>query len=173
MKVNQRAVTHAGIQMYLRIKHPALHPNQITDTLKFQPEEVRAAGASVTQGGMPQVHSESYWIAALPYSTPTDLLEDIRTTPLVAANPNKDAVSFRRWARLLKHGHYELNTLLAISLAKMFGQLDVQKSFLQRINEEGGSVTLLIQRTNYGEPVSLAPAILAELAALGMGIEIN
>lgn len=87
MKANRRAAASADIQMYLRIKHPALHPDEITETLQVQPEEIRAAGASTTRGGIQQVHSESYWIAALPFSTLADLLERIQAQQAAGCKP--------------------------------------------------------------------------------------
>jgi hypothetical protein len=47
-----------------------------------------------------------------------------------------------------------------------------QRTLLKRIHEEGGSVTLVIQRTDHERPVSVRQS-LPQLAELGIGLEID
>jgi hypothetical protein len=60
------------LQILLRIKHPALDPGEITQTLKIEPEETIARGPSVSRG-VRRLHSESYWLAELSFPSRAEL----------------------------------------------------------------------------------------------------
>jgi hypothetical protein len=110
------------------------------------------------------LHSESYWIALLPDRSTDISVSNLRspyTTATASTLTKQDLVALAGASR------FEMSLVTTLKL------LDVHKEFLQRLNKEGGSVTLLIQRHDYGALMSLRWQTLKKLAELGIGIEMN
>lgn len=145
MKTNPRTVDMPEFELYLRIKHPVIDPTILTNTLGLKPEDLRTAGSTVSKQGLQTLHSESYWIAVLPdLSTDVGLgVRSLYTTTPVPALTKQDIVALAGASR------FEMSLVTGLKL------LDEHKEFLQRLNKEGGSVTLLVQRHDYGALMSL------------------
>lgn len=163
MKTNPRIVDMPEFELFLRIKHPVIDPAIITDTLGLKPEDLRAAGPTVSKQGLQTLHSESYWIAPLPILSAESGLSNLRS--LYAAST---ALALTKQDIIAMAGTSRFEMLLVTGLKL----LDAHKEFLQRLNKEGGSVTLLIQRHD-GTLTSLHWQTLKRLAELGIGIELN
>lgn len=164
MKTNLQAVDMPEFELFLRIKHPVIDPAIITDTLGLKPEDQRAAGSTVSKQGLQTLHSESYWIAPLPtFSTEASLgnLRSLYATSTALALTKQDIIAMAGTSR------FEMLLVTGLKL------LSAHKEFLQQLNKEGGSITLLIQRHDYGALTSLHWQTLKRLGELGIGIELN
>jgi len=151
-----------AFQLFLRIKHPALDPDVVTEAIGLQPEHAIKAGRSVSRSGVERLHSESYWIAAL------RTLSDEGAVPadpmLARMTPSQAQSLMRRF--LADTTGYDSFILLWLR------RLGEQQELLKRINDEGGSVTLVIQRADHDRPVSVRQS-LQRLSELGIGLEID
>ncbi|HYM36188.1 MAG TPA: hypothetical protein VET48_12365, partial [Steroidobacteraceae bacterium] len=66
MKATQlRDLTAIRVEMFLRIKHPSIDPQEITEVLGLQPEHATKAGLETSAKGVKRLFSESYWLAHL------------------------------------------------------------------------------------------------------------
>lgn len=149
-----------AFQLFLRIKHPALDPDVVTEAIGLQPEHAIKAGRSVSRSGVERLHSESYWIASLR----TVGEEDALPADPMAMTPSQAQSLMRRF--LVDTAGYDGFILLWLR------RLGEQQELLKRINDEGGSVTLVIQRADHDRPVSVRQS-LQRLSELGIGLEID
>lgn len=149
-------------QLFLRIKHPVLDPDEVTETIGLQPEHAVKAGRSVSRSGVERLHSESYWIASLRTLWDEDPAPG---DPLLARMaPSQAQLLMKRFT--MDASGYDAFILLWLR------RLGEQQALLKRINDEGGSVTLVIQRADHDRPVSVRESLL-RLAELGIGLEID
>jgi hypothetical protein len=165
MKPNPRKVDAPAFEIYLRIKHPSINPTVVTDTLGIEPEQQRVAGSAVSEQGLQTLHSESYWIARLVEHSATP---DVSTLLSLYASMMRPTTLTRQEIVALS-GASRFEVLLLTRLM----QLDEHTEFLQQLNREGGSVTVLIQLRDYSALASLSWQTLGKLAELGIGIELN
>ena len=129
------------IQLSLRIRHPAIDPEEISSSLELKPEHCFKAGAprrTGAAGRMTGQHTQTYWLA--PISAESDPIEPT-------------------FEGLLLHFLHRLNA---------------SHAFLQRIQSDGGdvSVIMVIERESASDftlPVSVARL----LVQLGISIEFN
>jgi hypothetical protein len=159
---SQPKAVEPSFQLFLRIKHPALDPDVVTEAIGLQPEHAIKAGRSVSRSGVERLHSESYWIASL--STPFDEEAEPSEPVLARMTPSQAQSLMRRF--MVDAGGYDAFIQLWLR------RLGEQQVLLKRINEEGGSVTLVIQRADHDRPVSVRQS-LQRLAELGIGLEID
>ncbi|HEY4369409.1 MAG TPA: hypothetical protein VGN07_19405 [Steroidobacteraceae bacterium] len=158
----QPRTVEPSFQLFLRIKHPALDPEVVTEAIGLQPEHSVRAGRSVSRSGVERLHSESYWIASL--STPITE-DDEPADPLLARMTASQAQSLMKRFAADASGY---DGFIELWLRR----LGDQQALLKRINDEGGSVTLVVQRADHDRPVSVRQA-LRRLAELGIGLEID
>jgi len=149
-------------QLFLRIKHPALDPDVVTEAIGLQPEHAVKAGRSVSRSGVERLHSESYWIASL------RTLSDEDTEP---SDPLLARMTLSQAQSLMKRFLADASGCDSFILLWL-RRLGEQQALLKRINDEGGSVTLVIQRADHDRPVSVRQS-LQRLAELGIGLEID
>lgn len=151
------------LQLFLRIKHPSLDPAEISQTLDIDPAQAIAAGSDVSSTGVRRLHSESYWIAQLATTAIRELVERFRE-----GLGTEEIVSVGKDDLLAMMGATGHDSRIMFRL-KPF---EAHKEFFERINSEGGSVTLIVDRGDSVEPVVLKRA-LAKLAELGMTLEVD
>jgi hypothetical protein len=149
-------------QLFLRITHPQLDPAVLTEAMGLQPEHAVKAGRSVSRSGVERLHSESYWIASL--SSLAEEATESGEALLARMLPSQAQLLTKRF-------------MADVSGCDSFIQLwlhhfNEQRTLLKRIHGEGGSVTLVIQRTDHERPVSVRQS-LPQLAELGIGLEID
>jgi hypothetical protein len=151
-------------QLFLRIRHPALDPQEITRALAIEPIQTVACGSSV-EGVVRRVHSESYWIAQLPTASMRELVEKYH-----GGAQDLSIVQMSREDALALGGGTEWDVRILLQLREITA--DERRGFLQRLIREGGSVTLLIERGEQRSPFAIKRAI-TKLAELGIELEVD
>lgn len=163
---SSRKLDQPLMEMFLRIKHPTLDPDTITETLGLEPEECIKVGTSASKTGGRRLHSESYWIADLTVPSLAELARWEADTPgsrLTATFPQQNRAEIKHLIGATEYDFFILGWLK---------RLEGQQPFFQELNQSGGSATLLIQRNDANAPVSLRKS-LGRLDALGIGLEID
>ena len=163
----------APVQWLLRIRHPAIDPGEISTSLDLEPEHCFKAGdsrAARAEGLFSGRHTQSYWLAPLrvePWadpSEPTFLAGIAERSP--ARNLALSAENYQAASRNLRSNSVE--GLLFLFLQR----LNARHSFLQRIQAEGGDVTLIIaiERESAAD-FTLPVTVTGLLVHLGISIE--
>lgn len=150
------------LQIFLRIKHSSLDPAEITQNLDMQPEQTIAAGANVSSTGVRRLHNETYWIARLPSISTAELVGRFSETALEDFAPR---MRKEELVQLIGASEHDMRILLRLK------RFEANQDFFDRINREGGSVTLIVDRDDPDQPVVLRHA-LKKLVALGIALEI-
>lgn len=133
-------------QVHLRIKHPRLDPDDITKALAIEPEHTLPAGRHAS--------SECYWVA--PLSLPM-LEEPWSALTNEASIPNLAAMQIA--------GHENV-----VGLAMR--QLQAHRAFFQRVQDDGGTSTLLITTDKPGS-MTIQPALAKKLGEMGLTLELD
>ena len=156
-----------SLQLFLRVKHPGIDPDEISRTFDLHPEYANKAGVTVTASGVKKLYSESYWLASLPLRSIQEIaLQISQKEPF---SPTADSLSTR--LRSLRLGHE--TGIAGMQVIFSLRTLDAQSGFIKRIIGEGGSVTLVLQRADRDVPFSVSPLLSRRLADLEIGLEID
>jgi hypothetical protein len=172
MKSTARKSEPARMQLFLRIKHPHIDPAEISRALELEPEYANKAGTSVSAGGVKKIHSESYWLGALPVPSFKELTAWTAPAPLFDARElatrESDAPG-KLSARLLSQvaGLYDMQIILWLK------KLDAHKRFIKLIIDEGGTITIVLQRADRTAPLTIGPGLAKRLADLEIRLEID
>jgi len=169
MKSNTlRKVAAPRFQLLLRIKHPSMDPAEITRALRLEPEHAASAGDSVSTAGKRCVHSESYWLTSLPTRS---MLDALRWGEKSAASRASDVMplSKEEFRDLME----AIGGIYDFQLLTWLRKLQEQRDFFKRLAEEGGTVTLVLQRPNRNSPFTLSPKLARQLAELNVRLEID
>jgi hypothetical protein len=162
-----RSLDQPLMEMFLRIKHPTMDPDAITETLGLEPEECIKMGASASTSGGRRLHSESYWIAGLTVPSMAELGRwevDAPEVRLAGGFPQSgERVAIKHLLGATEYDFYILSWLR---------RLEGKQVFFSELIQAGGSATLLIQRNDQNAPVSLRKS-LGLLETLGIGLEID
>jgi hypothetical protein len=172
MKSTARKSEPARMQLFLRISHPHIDPAEISRALLLEPEYSNKAGSSVSAGGVKKIHSESYWLAVLPvpslkelfaWTAPARFFDAGETAARESVAPGKLP------ARYLSQvaGFYDMQVILSLK------KLDGHKSFIKRIINEGGTITIVLQRADRAAPLTIGPDLAKRLADLEIRLEID
>ncbi|HEX5420316.1 MAG TPA: DUF4279 domain-containing protein [Gammaproteobacteria bacterium] len=186
----------------MRIKHPALDPDEITRALGINPEETISKGESVSRG-VRRVHTESYWLAELSFPSKDEIVaEAVRAasqglsfdvdTPKLRklsaglpdfTSPKLSSLRERAGQRFDPNpagdeigAAFELgpNTVSQeFALLARLRKLKSHQAFFGRIRAEGGTVSLLLQRTHHDAPFTLTSELAHRLADLDIDLEID
>jgi len=145
----------------LRIRHPSIDPQTITDELRLEPEHSFKAGDH-RRGPTSSRYGESYWLASL---DPIAWSNELLTTSI---EPHKlDA--------MMSGGHLQhmVEGSLGIALSMVATRfLRTHVAFLQKIRSEGGQVSLLIQIEPEGmRSFTLTPEMARAIDKLGLAVE--
>lgn len=151
-------------QLFLRIRHPSMHPQEMTRALAIEPLETVACGPSV-QGAVHRLHSESYWIAQLPTTSLHELAAKYRGG---ARDLSQLEISREDVVALAGGTEWDVRILLQL---KELGA-EKHRAFLQQVIREGGSVALLVNRGEQRSPFALKRSLL-KLAELGIELEVD
>jgi len=150
------------MQLFLRIKHPSMDPATISQALGIEPEQAIAAGTDVSSTGVRRLHSESYWIAKLPMASIIELTGSFQAgISLEPALVSKEGLAALRGA-----------TGQDVRLLALLERFEAHEEFFDRINADGGSITLIVDRGEENQPVVLKRA-LRKLAGLGIALEVD
>lgn len=164
----------APIQLLLRIRHPAIDPEEISATLDLEPEHCFKAGdsrAARAEGLFSGRHTQSYWLAPVSDEVWADPIEPTFLAAIAARDPNRvfapSAENLQATAsrNLRSRG---IEGLLLVFLHR----LNARHSFLQRIQTEGGDATLIIaMERESAADFTLPVAVAGLLVHLGISIE--
>lgn len=151
-------------ELFLRIKHPTLDPADISAALDIEPEESIAAGPQVSSSGVRRLHNETYWIARLATVSFADVAARMREgkhqAELMAQFSREEVLG------LMGASTHDMSILMRLK------RFERTRAFFERINRDGGSVTLIVDRSEREQPVVLNRC-LAKLAELGIALEID
>ena len=128
----------------------------ITDALTLTPEHATKAGPDISSKGIRRLYSESYWLARLP-----SVASESRTTwaPQIAKEDLPGV--------LHAGGYFD------IFLFFWLRKLDDQKAFFRQVNDDQGSVTLVLQRADRSTSFTVSPALAKRIVELGIRLEID
>jgi hypothetical protein len=162
----------APIQLSLRIRHPAIDPQEITEALELTPEHSFKAGASRTPRAKGQVagrHSQTYWLAAVNAKSWSQI-EPSFLAAIAGRHPSwKSSMPEEAWRKLIEGLRDENVEFVLLYLLR---RLSARQAFLQKVQAEGGDVSLLmlIEREAAAD-FTLPPPVSGQLAQLGVSIE--
>jgi hypothetical protein len=155
------------VEFFLRVKHPTIDPKEITERLELTPEYANMAGAAVSASGVKKLYSESYWLASIPIPSWKDLAAKVVHD---ADLPSRSILLRPKLPSMrLAHAAGTHDALMMMWLRT----IETRSAFVKKIVDEGGSVTLVMQRADRNTPLSFGPALLRCLADLEIGIEID
>jgi hypothetical protein len=144
-------MTDCDFAVSLRIRHPSIDPQDVTNALGFPPQHSwRAGDRREAQDDSPATtYRETYWFGPLP-GIPAGLLPQLSVS--------REAI------------HLPLEGKLLFALAA----LRRAEGFLRRIVDDGGSLGLIIE--SFGPDafrLDLSPSTIAMLARLGVEISLD
>lgn len=143
-------ISATPIQLSLRVRHPAIDPQEISGALGLEPEHCFKAGDSRptrSKGAVAAQHTQTYWLAPVSPESWPDMIEpagNLRTRGIEGV------------------------------LFPFLQRLSAQHSFLQKIQAEGGDVALIlvIERESAAD-FTLPVGVARLLVQLGISIEFN
>jgi hypothetical protein len=171
-KVSEPVAT--PIQLSLRIRHPAIDPDEISRSLGLEPEHCFRAGDSRSpraQGRFAGRHTQTSWLAPVTVEAWSDPIEPAFLAEMVAKSPRRSTpVS----AQGLQAASRDLRSNIEGLLFLFLKRLNAQHSFLQRLQAEGGDVSLImvVERESAAD-FTLSVTLARLLVQLGMSIEIK
>jgi hypothetical protein len=176
MEARKLAETKAApVQLSIRIRHPCIDPKEITAALDLEPEHFFKAGEARTPRAKGQIagrHTQSYWLAPVTAKTWSEQIEPSFLAAIAARNPGwKPARLEESWRKAIQNLRDEnVEAVLLYFLMR----LNSHQAFLQRIQADGGDVSLilLIERESAAD-FTLTPAVFSQLAQLGVSTDLR
>jgi hypothetical protein len=168
-------ISATPIQLSLRVRHPAIDPQEISSALGLEPEHCFKAGDSRptrSKGAIAAQHTQTYWLAPVSPESWPDMIEPAFLTAIAEKSPlRKGAIStevLQTTARNLRARGIEGVLFLFLQ------RLIAQQSFLQKIQAEGGDVALIlvIERESAAD-FTLPVGVARLLVQLGISVEFN
>ena len=163
------------IQLSLRVRHPAIDPQEISEALGLEPEHCFKAGDSRptrSKGAIAAQHTQTYWLAPVNPESWPDTIEPAFLAAIAEKNPlSKGTLSreaLQTAARNLRARGIEAVLFLFLQ------RLNARQAFLQKIQAEGGDVALIlvIERESAAD-FTLPVGVARLLVQLGISIEFN
>lgn len=163
----------APIQMSLRIRHPAIDPQEISDALELEPEHCFRAGdprTATTEPGRVGQHAQTYWLASVTTESWVNPIEPAFLATIAERTAGRNVVFSAENLRAATKD-FKISGIESV-LMYLLRRLNVRHSFLQRLQNEGGDVSLLIviERASAGD-FALPLSVLRLLVHLGISIE--
>jgi hypothetical protein len=151
-----------SFELSLRIRHPGMDPEAISNALGMAPLHAYKAGTPRgprSNRVAASLHSESYWLAAIDPLQSTPHRSAPVGTPLRGAEVALERVRLEMGS---------LGLALQIFLTGFAGR---QESFLRRVRTEGGQVTLLVAVTGPVSGFTITSAMSGMLERTGIDVE--
>ena len=175
MEARQLSEERVGpVQLSLRIRHPAMDPNEISTAIGVEPEHCFKAGdarTSSSRGRRAGQHSQSYWLAPITAESWAEPDPDPAFLSLIAGRYSGHSLAtseehLRQAAQSLRSRSVEANMFYCLQ------RLTTRHAFLERIQKEGGDVSLLLglahdSATDFSLPVATSRL----LVKLGISLE--
>ena len=173
MEARQMSEERIGpVQLSLRIRHPAIDPNEISTAIGVEPEHCFKAGDARTnaaRGRRTGLHSQSYWLAPITsesWAEPGPAFLSVigaRYSEHTLARSQED---LRKAAQSLRSRSVEATLFYCLQ------RLNTRHAFLERIQSEGGDISLLLglahdSATDFALPVAMSRLIVK----LGISLE--
>jgi hypothetical protein len=154
-------------QLSVRIRHPSIDPDTISAALRLEPDHCFKAGEARTaraNDGRSGFHTQSYWLAPVTpslWTSPDEPMSSGELAAKLAAQTSRAARDLRVWG---------LDSLLVVFLHR----LSAHQSFLQKIQSDGGDVSLLLSLDRETTPDFTVPlAVSRLLVQLGIVLEFS
>jgi hypothetical protein len=152
------------IQLSLRVRHPAIDPQEISSALGLEPEHCFKAGDSRptrSKGAIAAQHTQTYWLAPVNPESWPDTIEPAFKGALSTEALQTVAGNLRARG---------VEGVLFLFLQR----LTAHHSFLQKIQAEGGDVALiLVIERESAEDFALPLGVARLLVQLGISMEFN
>lgn len=153
----------------LRIRHPSCDPDDITKELGLTPDHSWARGEPRrSEGGLQLggVRHDSYWVANVPGVSTTQWQTEWQTGE---TDPKLPRAMLSAATGDLPGAMAQLQMQLQI-----MAQIRRNRGFLERLIGEGGEVTFVMEvQTVAGMSFRLDPALMKQLGALGVRLELE
>jgi hypothetical protein len=159
-----------SFQLLLRIRHPSLDIDEVTRTLDLEPEHAANAGRSISPSGKESLHAETYWLATLPTPSLRELSAWVVEPKVIASNVVRAIPGLSSEARAALG---QAASVYDLHLLWWLKKLDAKRAFFKRVNDEKGTVTVVLQRTNRNAPFVITPILAKRLVDLGADFEID
>ena len=148
-------------EISLRIRHPSIDPDQISQELKVEPEHSFKCGDPRESGSgnaLTSLHAETYWLGTSSTLTGSMLLAGLERA---------------RFARERVQATSQMSLTLALD-ASVVGFLRSHADFIRRLQNEDGQVSLLIElSTNALNGFTLSPQFTRVVSELGIAVELD
>jgi len=140
------------VDVSLRIRHPTIDPDEISAALGLQPEHCFKSGDPAQ--GRRGVHTQTYWLA--------DIAAESWVEPIAPESVES----------LLKAAQSGRARSVELMLSFGLRRLQAQHAFLERIQDDGGDVSLLLSLArDSAADFTLPVAITRLLVKLGITLE--
>lgn len=163
----------APFQLSLRIRHPAIAPDEISTALGVSPEHSFRAGdlrADRSAGRRSGQHTQTYWLAIVTAETWADPIDPAFLSVMAARYPDHNADV--RAGDLRKTAQKSSSRSVETLLAHCVQRLNTRHAFLERIHADGGDVSLvLLLARDSAADFTLPVAMTRMLVKLGISLE--
>jgi hypothetical protein len=161
------------IQLSLRIRHPAIDPEEISAALELAPEHCFKAGDSRTpraEGHDAGHHTQTYWLAPVTTEPWPDPIEPTFLAAMAARRPGGNVdLTQEDWRKATQNLRAQNVEVIVLHFLR---RLSVRQAFLQRLQSEGGEVSLIMLMERESTADFTLPLAVTRLAVqLGISIE--
>jgi hypothetical protein len=126
------------VQVSLRVRHPTIDPDEISAAVGVKPEHCFKSGEPAR--GRRGLHTQTYWLAHIaPGSWPEPVDPSFLET-IAARNSDRSATA----ERLRKVAQSARSRSVEMTLFYALQRLNARHAFLERIQSDGGDVSLLL-----------------------------
>jgi hypothetical protein len=158
----------APVQVSLRIRHPTIDPGEISAAIGVSPEHCFKSGDPAQ--GRRGLHTQTYWLAIIaPGSWPEPVDPNFLETLAArysGRGVNASAETFRKAVQSAR--------LRSVEMMLYYGlqRLQARRAFLERLQSEGGDVSLLLSaERGSAADFTLSVGMSRELVKLGITLE--
>lgn len=160
------------IEFSLRIRHPSIDPKEISAALGVEPEHCFKAGDPRTnaQGRRTSQHTQTYWLARITPESWADPIDPTFLSVIAESYPARDSdFTTEEWRKAAqKVGSRGIETMLFFGLQRV----NARRTFLDRIQSEGGDVSLILAVPRDSAPDFILPVSMSRLLGkLGITLE--
>jgi hypothetical protein len=126
------------VQVSLRIRHPTIDPDEISAAVGVEPEHCFKSGDPAE--GRRGLHTQTYWLAHIAPGFWPEPIDPGFLETIAARYPGRSASAedFRKMALNARSRSAEMSLFYGLQ------RLNARQAFLERIQSEGGDVSLLL-----------------------------
>jgi hypothetical protein len=156
------------VQVSLRVRHPTIDPDEISAAVGVKPEHCFKSGEPAL--GRRGLHTQTYWLAHIaPGSWPEPVDQSFLET-IAARHPGRSAIAsaegFRKMTQSARTRSVEIMLFYGLQ------RLNARHAFLERIQSDGGDVSLLLSVEHGSAADFMLPAAVSRLLVkLGITLE--